>query len=72
MDELGPLELVRGEGWLAGVDAVVLAVMHNAYSEMGIDGIAGLCTNGSPIVVDVKSALDNRLAARKNLVYWQL
>jgi UDP-N-acetyl-D-galactosamine dehydrogenase len=57
---------------LAGVDAVVLAVMHNAYSEMGIDGIAGLCTNGSPIVVDVKSALDNRLAARKNLVYWQL
>ena len=57
---------------LAGVDAVVLAVMHSAYGEMGIDGIAGLCTNGSPIVVDVKSALDNRLAAQKNLVYWQL
>ncbi len=57
---------------LIGVDAVVVAVMHKAYGKMGIDGIAKLCTNGSPIVVDVKSAFNKALAAEKNLLYWQL
>ena len=57
---------------LRGVDVVVVAVMHKAYANMGLDDIAGLCTNGDPIVVDVKSAFDKDLAARKNIIYWQL
>ncbi len=57
---------------LTGVDAVVVAVMHKAYGEMGIDGIAGLCTNGDPIVVDVKGAFDKNHATPKNMHYWQL
>jgi UDP-N-acetyl-D-galactosamine dehydrogenase len=57
---------------LQGVDAVVIAVMHKAYTEMGIEGIAGLCSGGDPIVVDVKNALDSANARSKGIVYWSL
>ncbi|MGD9009807.1 MAG: nucleotide sugar dehydrogenase [Desulfobacteraceae bacterium] len=57
---------------LQGVDAVVIAVMHKAYTEMGIEGIAGLCSDGDPIVVDVKNALDSAKARSKGIVYWSL
>jgi len=57
---------------LKGVDAVVVAVMHKVYRELGLSGIAGLCTNGQPIVVDVKSILDQEEANRQNIIYWRL
>lgn len=57
---------------LQGVDAVVIAVMHKAYTEMGIEGIAGLCSDGDPIIVDVKNALDSAKARSKGIVYWSL
>lgn len=57
---------------LQGADAVVLAVLHKPYEEMGLDGVAALCTNGAPIVVDVKSVFDPDQARQKNIVYWQL
>jgi UDP-N-acetyl-D-glucosamine/UDP-N-acetyl-D-galactosamine dehydrogenase len=57
---------------LQGVDAVVIAVMHKTYTEMGIEGIAGLCSGGDPIVVDVKNALDGAKARSKGIVYWCL
>jgi len=57
---------------LQGVDAVVVAVMHKAYKAMGLEGVAALCTNGEPIVVDVKSAFDPAQAQRKNISCWQL
>jgi len=65
------LDLVSMEA-LAGVDAVVVAVMHKAYAQMGLEGIAGLCTNGYPIVMDVKSAFDPVQAQNLNITYWQL
>jgi UDP-N-acetyl-D-glucosamine/UDP-N-acetyl-D-galactosamine dehydrogenase len=65
------LELLPIEA-LEGVDAVVVAVMHKSYREMGFESIAGLCTNGKPIVVDVKSALDPTGFASDALVYWRL
>ncbi len=65
------LDLVSMER-LGGVDAVVVAVMHDVYKTMGLKGIAGLCTNGTPIVVDVKSALDVDSELRQKMVYWQL
>jgi len=57
---------------LQGVDAVVLAVMHKAYQAMGLEGIMGLCTNGRPIIVDVKSVLDPQEAIGRGVSYWRL
>jgi len=57
---------------LQGVDAVVLAVMHKAYQAMGLKGITGLCTNGRPIIVDVKSVLDPQEALQQGVSYWRL
>jgi UDP-N-acetyl-D-galactosamine dehydrogenase len=65
------LELLPMEA-LKGVDAVVVAVMHKRYREMGITGIADLCTNGKPIIVDVKSAFNPNDIASEALVYWRL
>ena len=48
--ELQPLEA------LLGVDAVVLAVLHRSYRELGLARVAGLCQNGKPMVIDVKGA----------------
>jgi UDP-N-acetyl-D-galactosamine dehydrogenase len=64
--ELCPMEALQG------VDAVVIAVMHKAYTKMGIEGIAGLCSDGVPIVVDVKNAFDSAKARSKGIVYWSL
>jgi UDP-N-acetyl-D-galactosamine dehydrogenase len=57
---------------LKGADAVVLAVMHRAYREMGLAGIGALCTNGHPIVVDVKSLFGKADADRLGITYWRL
>jgi len=57
---------------LNGVDAVVVAVMHSAYAALGLDGVSELCTNGTPIVVDVKSAFDPLQAEKLDIVLWQL
>jgi UDP-N-acetyl-D-galactosamine dehydrogenase len=65
------LELVSMD-MLKGVDAVVVAVMHKTYLQMGLKGIAQLCTNGAPIVVDVKSAFSSSQAQEHNITYWQL
>ena len=64
--EMVPLEDLRG------ADAVVLAVMHKKYLEMGLDGIAALCTNGRPVIVDVKCAFDSAAAADRSITYWRL
>jgi UDP-N-acetyl-D-galactosamine dehydrogenase len=65
------LELVSLES-LQAVDAVVVAVMHKAYVQMGLSGIAGLCTNGRPIVVDVKGAYGAAEAQELDITYWKL
>ncbi len=64
--ELRPMEA------LSGVDAVVLGVMHKIYRTMGLSGVAALCTNGHPIVVDVKSLFDQEQADRLGVTYWRL
>jgi UDP-N-acetyl-D-galactosamine dehydrogenase len=65
------LELVSLES-LRAVDAVVVAVMHKAYTRMGLSGIAGLCTNGRPIIVDVKGAFGAAEARELDITYWKL
>lgn len=65
------LDLVSMES-LKGADAVVVAVMHKAYAQMGLEGISALCTKDHPIVIDVKSAFDADQARRLDITYWQL
>jgi UDP-N-acetyl-D-glucosamine/UDP-N-acetyl-D-galactosamine dehydrogenase len=57
---------------LKGADAIVLAVMHKTYREMGLPGIAALCTNGHPMVVDVKSLFSQEEAEQLGINYWRL
>jgi UDP-N-acetyl-D-galactosamine dehydrogenase len=55
---------------LTGLDALILAVPHRAYLEMGAKGLlAGLRPDG--VVVDVKSALDPE-ALSPGMRYWSL
>jgi UDP-N-acetyl-D-galactosamine dehydrogenase len=54
------------------VDAVIVAVAHQAYQHLGLTGMAGLCRNGRPIVVDVKAIFDPEEARRLGIRYWRL
>ncbi len=65
------LELLSLEQ-LRGLDAVVLAVQHRAYLEMGIERIGALCAEGKPIVMDVKGAFDAKTALAANVTHWRL
>jgi UDP-N-acetyl-D-galactosamine dehydrogenase len=65
------LDLVSLEN-LQGVDAVVVAVQHKTYTEMGLSGISGLCAHGRPIVVDVKGVFDAAEAQELDITYWKL
>jgi len=65
------LELNQMEN-LAGVDAVIVAVMHKAYKAMGLPEIAKLSSNGSAIVIDVKSGFSRKEAEREGIIYWRL
>jgi UDP-N-acetyl-D-galactosamine dehydrogenase len=57
---------------LKGVDAVVLAVIHERYKQMGLTRMADLCPNGNPILVDVKGAFSPAEAAEAGIAYWRL
>lgn len=64
--ELQPLDA------LGKVDAVILAVIHDEYKEMGLSAIARLCQNGLPIVIDIKSAFSPDEAKKEQILYWRL
>ncbi|MCF8052934.1 MAG: nucleotide sugar dehydrogenase [Desulfobacterales bacterium] len=50
-------------------DAVVVAVAHRLYLEMGIERIAGLCASEPALVLDVKSAFDKAAAEALSIDY---
>ncbi|MGD8368541.1 MAG: nucleotide sugar dehydrogenase [Desulfobacterales bacterium] len=54
---------------LAGSEAVVVAVMHRRYREMGLERIAALCGGRPALVLDVKSGFDRDEAKRLGLIY---
>jgi UDP-N-acetyl-D-glucosamine/UDP-N-acetyl-D-galactosamine dehydrogenase len=62
--KLSPLEEMRD------LDALVLAVSHKKYAELGQDALLGLVKAGG-VVVDVKSAFDPAKVDR-GLRYWSL
>ena len=54
------------------VDAVVLAVAHRNYQEMGLSRIAGLCRQGRPILLDIKAIFEPETARSTGINYWRL
>ncbi len=58
---------------LQGVDALVMAVAHKSYRDMGLVGLSGFCNKAHhPIIIDVKSAFDLKMAAQEGIIYWRL
>ena len=57
---------------LKGVDAVVVAVAHQPYREMGLARLAELCDGSRAVIVDVKSAFDRQDAVKAGITYWRL
>lgn len=64
--EMVPLKNIKD------VDAVVLAVAHNDYKEMGLTRIAGLCRRDVPILLDIKAVFEPDKAASLGINYWRL
>lgn len=56
-------------------DCVILAVAHNEFKELGIDGIDKLfklVDNREKVLIDVKGLLDKKKVESKNYKYWRL
>ncbi len=66
------LELQQDIHGLTGVDGVIVAVVHKLYREIGLSKIAGLCTNGAPLVMDLKGAFSIAEANKLGITYWRL
>jgi UDP-N-acetyl-D-galactosamine dehydrogenase len=64
--ELQPLEAIKD------TDAVILAVMHKAYRELGLVGISGLCNGSKAPVIDVKGCFRPEEAQQLGINYWRL
>ena len=54
---------------LQGSEAVIVAVMHRHYSELGLERIAALCGGQPALVLDVKSGFDRKQAEALGLIY---
>jgi UDP-N-acetyl-D-galactosamine dehydrogenase len=54
------------------VNAVVLAVKHQEYLNMGLEKISQLCISECPLVIDVKNAYDSESARQLDVMYWCL
>gem|GEM_PF-92020 len=65
------LELSQMEE-LAGVDGVIVAVIHDVYKKLGLSEIMRLCTQGASLVIDVKGAFSPEEAKKMNIKYWRL
>jgi UDP-N-acetyl-D-glucosamine/UDP-N-acetyl-D-galactosamine dehydrogenase len=55
-----------------GVDAVILAVQHQAYLQLGLPRLAGLCRSAPPLFFDVKGCFRSEDAKRLNIIYRRL
>ena len=64
--ELLDLDAIRG------VDAVILAVMHKAYRESGLEGLVRLCAARDSLIVDVKGCFSPEQAQKMGISYWRL
>lgn len=54
------------------VDAVILAVAHREYQELGIEKISSLCRKGRSILLDIKTVFTPDQARALGITYWRL
>jgi UDP-N-acetyl-D-galactosamine dehydrogenase len=54
------------------VDAIVLAVAHRVYQDMGLTRIAALCRKGCPMLIDIKAVFEPQQAHSLGIHYWRL
>jgi UDP-N-acetyl-D-galactosamine dehydrogenase len=64
--ELQPLDVIED------ADAVILAVTHREYREIGLKKISGLCTDSHAPFIDVKGCFSPQEAQKLGLRYWRL
>jgi UDP-N-acetyl-D-galactosamine dehydrogenase len=57
---------------IQGVSAAIVAVAHQDYINLGLAGIAGLCFQDQPIIVDVKALFDPEEARKLGIRLWRL
>jgi len=57
---------------IQGASAVIVAVAHQDYINLGLAGIAGLCCHDQPIIVDVKAIFDPEEARKLGIRLWRL
>lgn len=62
---------------ITDLDAVIVAVAHDEYLKLGIEGIAALCKTMPPLVIDIKGLfkgwdMENRDMEKQNIQYWSL
>ncbi len=54
------------------VDAVILAVAHREYQDMGIEKVSSLCRKGRSILLDIKAVFSPEQAQSLGITYWRL
>ena len=54
------------------MDAVVLAVAHDCFKELGMDDIAGFFGEGKKVLIDIKGLLDRKAYEAAGYAYWRL
>jgi UDP-N-acetyl-D-galactosamine dehydrogenase len=54
------------------MDAVILAVAHREYQNMGIEKVSSLCRKGRPILLDIKAVFNPEQAQSMGIAYWRL
>ena len=57
---------------LHGSDAVIVAVNHHYYKNLGLSHIAGLCREDRPIILDIKGTFNSSAAKERGIEYWCL
>ncbi len=57
---------------LRGMDAVVIAVAHDAFKTLSTESLESLYGTGKRVLVDVKAILDKDEMIQKGYVYWRL
>ncbi|HPA13882.1 MAG TPA: nucleotide sugar dehydrogenase [Desulfobacterales bacterium] len=57
---------------ITGVDAVIIAVVHRYYKDIGLAEIVRRCFSGIPIIIDVKAAFSPADLRKENIIYWRL
>ncbi len=57
---------------ITGVDAVIIAVVHRYYKDIGFAEIVRRCFSGIPIIIDVKAAFSPADLRKEDIIYWRL